>query len=169
MGLPGVSLTSAVLVLVNILAINVSALVLFWLSGFRPSESSAVHLARKQVASHVLILFISILILSTVLGLVTYASFQTAHMEEQVKVEVSKMLKESEYEKMRLAKESINVNYKPADMILGEPARVTLTMYSRVGQKIPPGIANRIDEHLTKVTGREIRIRVWFVEAQQSN
>lgn len=168
-GLPGVALASAVLVLVNMLAINVSALVLFWLSGFRPSESSAVHLARKQVAAHVLILFISILVLSTVLGLVTYASFQTAHMEEQVKVEVSRMLNESEYEKMRLATESINVDYKPADMILGEPARVTLIMYSRVGQKIPPGIAKRIDEHLTQVTGREVRVRVGFVESQQSN
>lgn len=136
-GLPVVAFSSIVLVLVNMLAINVSALILFWVSGFRPYESSAVHLARKQVAGHVFILFSSILILSTVLGLVTYASFQAAHMEEQVNVEVSRMLNESEYEKMRLATESIDVDYKPADMILGEPARITLIMYSRIDQKIP--------------------------------
>jgi uncharacterized membrane protein len=151
------------------LAINVSALILFWLSGFKPFESSAIHLARKQVAAHVFILLTSILILSTVLGLVTYASFQIAHMEGQVNVEVSGILNESEYSKMRLATESIDVDYKPADMILREPARVTLIMYSRVGQQIPAGIAKRIDDHPTDVTGREVRVRVGFVEAQQSN
>jgi len=90
-------------------------------------------------------------------------------MEEQVNIEVSGMLNESEYSKMRLATESIDVDYKPADRILREPARVTLIMYSRVGQQIPAGIAKRIDDHLTEVTGREVRVRVGFVKAQQSN
>ena len=120
------------------------------------------------MAVHVLILLISILILSTVLGLVTYASFQTPLMEEQVNVEVSTMLNESEYAKMRLATESIDVDYKPADMILREPARVILLMYSHAGQKISD-TPMRIDDHLTEVTGRDVGVRVGFVETQKTN
>ncbi|WP_410509783.1 TIGR00341 family protein [Methanosarcina hadiensis] len=167
-GLPAVAIISSVLVLVNVLAINISALVLFWLSGFRPLRPSAVGRARKAVVSNVMVLGVAIAILSTVLGLVTYVSSQTALMEQQAKAEVSVMLNESEYEDMRLVTESVDVSYRPADLILNEPARVTVILYRRAGQELPPGIAQRIDDHLTEFTGREVRVRVGFIEAQQT-
>lgn len=167
-GLPAMALISAVLLLVNVLAINISALVLFWIAGFRPSRSSAVDRARKAVVSNVMVLGIAILILSSVLGLVTYVSAQTALMEQQAKAEVSLMLNESEYKEMRLVTESVDASYKPADLILNEPARVTVILYRSTGQELPPGIAQRIDDHLTEFTGREVRVRVGFIEAQQT-
>ena len=167
-GLPAVAIISAVLMLVNVLAINISALVLFWLAGFRPSRSSAVDHARKAVISHTMVLLVAIAILSSVLGLVTYVSSQTALMEQQAKAEVSVMLNESEYSEMRLVTESVDVEYRPADLILNEPARVTVILYRSAEQELPPGIAQRIDDHLTEFTGREVRVRVGFIEAQQT-
>jgi uncharacterized hydrophobic protein (TIGR00341 family) len=167
-GLPAVAIISAVLVLVNVLAINISALILFWLSGFRPLGSSAVGRARKAVVLNILVLGVAIAILSTVLGLVTYVSSQTALIEQQAKAEVSVMLNESEYEDMRLVTESVDVSYRPADLILNEPARVIVILYRRAGQELPPGIAQRIDDRLTEFTGREVRVRVGFIEAQQT-
>ncbi len=126
--------------LVNVLAINISALILFWLSGFRPLGSSAVGRARKAVVLNILVLGVAIAILSTVLGLVTYVSSQTALIEQQAKAEVSVMLNESEYEDMRLVTESVDVSYRPADLILNEPARVIVILYRRAGQELPPRV-----------------------------
>lgn len=167
-GLPAIALTSAVLLLVNVLAINISALVLFWIAGFRPSRSSAVDRARRAVVSNVMVLGIAILVLSSVLGLVTYVSAQTALMEQQAKAEVSLMLNESEYKEMKLVTESVDASYKPADLILNEPARVTVILYRSTGQELPSGIAQRIDDRLTEFIGREVRVRVGFIEAQQT-
>ena len=78
------------------------------------------------------------------------------------------MLNESEYSEMRLVTESVDVEYRPADLILNEPARVTVILYRSAEQELPPGIARRIDDHLTEFTGREVRVRVGFIEAQQT-
>jgi hypothetical protein len=45
-------------------------------------------------------------------------SFQTALMEEQVNAEVSTMFNEFGYAKTKLVTESIDVDYKPAGIIL---------------------------------------------------
>lgn len=67
---------------------------------------------------------------SIVFGLVTYVSSQTALMEHQAKSEeVSVMPNESEHSEMKLVTESVDVRYKPADLVLNEPARVTIILY----------------------------------------
>ena len=71
-GLPGVALASALLVVINMLAVNVSTLVLFWLSGFRPPEFSAINHARYAVISRSALLLIAITILSVVLIIVSF-------------------------------------------------------------------------------------------------
>lgn len=77
------------------------------------------------------------------------------------------MLNESEYKEMRLVTENVDVKYRPADLILNEPARVTVILYRSAGQTAA-GIAQRIDDHLTEFTGREVRIRAGFIEAQKT-
>ncbi|WP_275425528.1 hypothetical protein [Methanosarcina horonobensis] len=39
---------------------------------------------------------------------------------------------------------------------------------SGIEQKLPQGIAQRIDDYLIEFTGREGRVRVGFIEAQQT-
>lgn len=167
-GLYGVALTAAVLVLVNLLAINISALLLFWLSGFRPAEEKAVGRARTAVISRAAVLAISIAFLSIVLALVTYTSFQSALVEQEVNQELEEMFKEPEYaEAGFILGENIGVNYEPSDFLLGEPVEVTFLVGYQSGQEIPPDIARVADKRLKEATGKEVKITVGFVMAQQ--
>ncbi|MCQ1535704.1 TIGR00341 family protein [Methanosarcina sp. KYL-1] len=167
-GLYDVSIEAAVLVLVNLLAINVSALLLFWISGFRPAEKKAVGRARAAVISRAAVLAISIAFLSIVLALVTYTSFQAALVEQEVNQELEEMFKEPEYAEAEfILGESIEVNYGPSDFLLGEPVEVTFLLGYQAGQEIPPDIARAADERLKEATGKEVKITVGFIVAQQ--
>ncbi len=167
-GLYDVAVEAAVLVLVNLLAINISALILFWISGFRPAEKKAVGRARAAVISRAAVLAISIAFLSIVLALVTYTSFQAALVEQEVNQELEEMFKEPEYAEAEfILGESIEVNYGPSDFLLGEPVEVTFLLGYQTGQEIPPDIGRVADDRLKEATGKEVKITVGFIVAQQ--
>jgi uncharacterized hydrophobic protein (TIGR00341 family) len=167
-GLYEVAVEAAVLVLVNLLAINVSALLMFWISGFRPAEKKAVSRARAAVISRAAVLAISIAFLSIVLALVTYTSFQAALVEQEVNQELEEMFKEPEYAEAEfILGESIEVNYGPSDFLLGEPVEVTFLLGYQAGQEIPPDIGRVADDRLKEATGKEVKITVGFIVAQQ--
>ncbi len=167
-GLYDVAVEAAVLVLVNLLAINISALILFWISGFRPAEKKAVGRARAAVISRAAVLAISIAFLSIVLALVTYTSFQAALVEQEVNQELEEMFKEPEYAEAEfILGESIEVNYGPSDFLLGEPVEVTFLLGYQAGQEIPPDIGRVADDRLKEATGKEVKITVGFIVAQQ--
>jgi uncharacterized hydrophobic protein (TIGR00341 family) len=81
-GEPATVLGSAVLVLVNVLAINLVALVVLWRYGYRPRlwfrEDDARAATRKRVA----VLAAALLVLTGLLGAFTYSSYRTAGFEE---------------------------------------------------------------------------------------
>lgn len=120
------AIEAAVLVLVNLLAINVSALLLFWFSGFRPAEKKAVGRALVAVVSRAVVLANAIAFLSIVLALVTYISFQAVLIEQKVNKELEEMFREPAYAEAEFILGDIDVNYGPSDFLLGEPVEVTL-------------------------------------------
>ncbi len=69
---PEVAIPATVLVLVNLLAINVSALIMLWISGFRPSDVREFGHTRSSVVSRVIFLVI-------ILGL-TFYIVRTRHI-----------------------------------------------------------------------------------------
>ncbi|MCQ1535703.1 TIGR00341 family protein [Methanosarcina sp. KYL-1] len=167
-GLYGVALTAAVLVLVNLLAINVSALILFWISGFRPPGEEAVGRARAAVISRTAVLAILIAFLSVVLALVTYTSFQAALVEQQVDQELWDMFEEPRYVEAGIGRgKDVRVDYTPSDFLLGEPVRVTFIVGYQAGEEIPPDIAEVAGERLKKATGKDVEVTAGFVVAQQ--
>jgi uncharacterized hydrophobic protein (TIGR00341 family) len=167
-GLPGVAFTAAVLVLVNLLAINVSALVLFWISGYRPMEAAALGRARSAVMVRSIVLVVAIAILSIVLGLVTYSTYQTTLFEEEVKQEIEIMYEESGYAEQGAILLGTTVDYKPADLLLDNPPEVSILIGYQAGQTIPPDIASNVDERLKESTGRDLVVTVGFIESQQA-
>jgi uncharacterized membrane protein len=167
-GLPGVALTASVLVLVNLLAINVSALALFWISGFRPMEETAVGRARKAVIGRAVILLIAIAILSIVLALVTYSTYETSLVQEQIQQEVQNMYDESGWAEEGVILVSTNVEYEPADLLLGDPPTASVLIGYQAGQTIPPDIAQRVDDRLKDTIGMDVVVRVGFIESQQA-
>jgi uncharacterized hydrophobic protein (TIGR00341 family) len=165
-GLPSVAIAAAVLVLVNLLAVNVSALIMLWISGFRPAETEAIGRARSSVVAHSIFLAFSIALLSIALGLVTYASFETTLVQQEINREMAAMFQEPEYTEMGLTLERVSVDYRPIALLLKEPAKVSVVVGRRAGQEVPDNIARNADIRLTEITGKSIDIRVGFVEAQ---
>ncbi|KKG10820.1 TIGR00341 family protein [Methanosarcina sp. 2.H.A.1B.4] len=168
-GFYGVAITAAVLVLVNLLTINVSALILFWLSGFRPAEEKAVGSARSAVISRAAVLVILIALLSVVLALVTYTSFQASLVKQQVDQELWDMFEEPEYVEAGIGRsEVINVKYTPSDLLLDEPVKVGFLVGYQAGGEIPPDIATVASERLKEATGKDVEVTIGFVVAQQT-
>lgn len=166
-GLPGVAIAAAVLVLINLLAVNVSALIMFWISGFRPGEKDVVNRARSSVILHAFFLTFAIVLLSVALGLVTYSSFHATLVDKEVKAELTAMFKEPEYAGSNLTLEGVSVDYKPADLMLKEPVNVSVLVGHKIGQAVPPDIALKTNTRLREATGKKIQIRVGFVEVQK--
>ncbi len=167
-GLPLVAIAAAILVLVNLVAVNISALLMLWISGFRPAEEEATGDVRPFVISHTIFLVFAIALLSIALGLVTYSSFQTSIVGQEINAEMVEMFKEPEYSEMGLTLEKVSVNYKPSDLMLKEPAKVSIIIGCRADQKVPQDIASKAYTLLKEVTGKDVRVRIGFVDAQKS-
>jgi uncharacterized hydrophobic protein (TIGR00341 family) len=166
-GLPGVAVAAAVLVIVNLLAINVSALVLFYLSGFKPLDAGQFEGVRASVFSRVVVLAVAIAVLSLALGGVTYTTFQAESFEQQVQAELQRQFDEADIERVELV--SVTVDYRSIDVLLGNEPQVDVLVAIQRDLSAPPDLAQRWDDHLTEEFGRELTVRVGFIEAQVSD
>ena len=165
-GLPSVVVAAGVLVLVNLLAINLSALILLWLAGYRPERGEFTAQARRAVGVRIVTIVLAIALLSVVLGVVTWASFVVGTVETATDAEVEAMFESGAFE--RLEFESTTVDYDVDNVLLGEPAAVTVVVEYDPSTRVPPDVARRIDDRLTGETGREIAVEVAFIRGQQS-
>ncbi|WP_440991793.1 TIGR00341 family protein [Haloarchaeobius baliensis] len=166
-GLPGVAIAGSVLVVVNLLAINVSALVLFWLAGFKPLEAGQFEGVRAAVFSRIVVLAIGIAVLSIALGLVTWTTFQTQSFEQQTRTEFQEGFEEADIEGVELV--SVTVDYEPVDVLLGNQPQVNVLVAIPRDLEAPPDLAQRWDDQLTEELGRDVVVRVGFIEAQVSD
>jgi uncharacterized hydrophobic protein (TIGR00341 family) len=81
-GAPGAVLGSAVLVLVNVLAINLVALIVLWRMGYRPKLWFREEEARASTIKRIAALAVVLLLLTGLLGAFTYSSYRTADFDE---------------------------------------------------------------------------------------
>ncbi|WP_410767352.1 TIGR00341 family protein [Haloferax sp. DFSO60] len=165
-GLPGVAIAAAILVLVNLLAINISALGLFYWSGFKPLEAGQYEGVRSNVITRIATIAIAIAILSIVLGAVTWTTFQTESFEQQTQAELQQQFDEANIEGVELVE--VTVDYEPVDIVLGNEPEVNVLIGIPRDLEAPPDLAQRFDDRLTQKFGRDVYVRVGFVEAQLS-
>jgi uncharacterized hydrophobic protein (TIGR00341 family) len=165
-GLWGVALAAAVLVLVNLLAINLSALLLFWIAGFKPLEAGKFEGVRASVFSRVVVIAIGIAVLSIALGAVTWTTFQTQSLEREAQIDMEQRFAEADIEGVELV--SVTVDYEPADMLVGDQPQVNVLVGIPRDLEAPPDLAQRWDDELTESLGRDVVVRVGFLEAQVS-
>ena len=165
-GLPGVAIAAAVLVVVNLLAINLSALILFWLAGFKPLDAGKFEGVRASVASRIVVIAVGIAVLSVVLGAVTWTTFQAQSFEQRTQAELEGRFDEAAVEGVELV--SVTVDYEPDDILLGNEPVVNVLVGVPRDQSIPPDLAQRWDDALSAEFGRDVVVRVGFVEAQVS-
>jgi uncharacterized hydrophobic protein (TIGR00341 family) len=169
-GLPGVAIAAVTLVVVNLLAINLTAMLLFWAAGYRPEEAGhgtgAARSARRAVIGRTAFLVVAIGVLSVVLGLVTLTTFQAAAYEADVNQAARDFVVNPPEGEQQFSFERVEVDYRPADVLLGTTPRVDVFVGVRFGEAIPTDYADRMDAHLTGATGREVITRVGVVEGQ---
>jgi uncharacterized hydrophobic protein (TIGR00341 family) len=165
-GYPGVAVSAGVLVLVNLLAINLSALVLFYLSGFRPLDADRFEGLRRSVLSRVAVIVVGIAVLSVVLAGVTLATFQTESYAVRAQDTLQQDFAEADIEGVELVE--VTVDYEPVDILLGDEPEVDVLVGIPRDLQAPPDLAQRFDDQLTEQLGRDVVVRVGFVEAQVS-
>jgi len=166
-GLPGVAIAGAVLVVVNLLAINVSALTLFWVAGFKPLDAGAFEGVRASIVSRIVVISVAIALLSIVLGAVTWTTFQTQAFEQQTQSELQQQFDEADIEGVELV--SVTVDYEPIDLLLGNEPRVNVLVGVPRDQEVPPDLAQRWDDQLSAEFDRDVVVRVGFIETQVSD
>ncbi|WP_227133100.1 TIGR00341 family protein [Halorubellus salinus] len=166
-GLPGVAIAGAVLVVVNLLAINVSALTLFWVAGFKPLDAGAFEGVRASILSRIVVIVVAIALLSIVLGAVTWTTFQTQAFEQQTRTELQQQFDEADIEGVELV--TVTVDYEPIDLLLGNEPRVNVLIGVPRDQEVPPDLAQRWDDQLTAEFNRDVVVRVGFLETQVSD
>ncbi len=158
---PMVSLGAGVLVLVNLLSINLAALVVLRYSGYRPTRWFQLDEARGATIRRVGILLVAILALSSFLGGVTYDSFQAATTEERIREAADSAL--ADRPEARLL--SLEVQ-RSNDIVFRNPDTVVVTVGVENGDA--PALADAIDDSVERVTGREIRTEVRYVRVDSA-
>jgi uncharacterized hydrophobic protein (TIGR00341 family) len=164
-GQPMVSLGAGVLVLVNVLSINLSALVVLWYKGYRPQRWFQHENARRALLQRGTALLVSILVLSAFLGGVTLDTYQRASAEETIDDEATAVIGEFETTQ-DLELLDIEAEYQSA-LPFQSPERVVV----RVG--IPPGesvsgLAVVLRDRLNDEFDASIDVRVQYVQTERS-
>lgn len=163
-GQPLVSLGASVLVLVNVLSINLAALVVLWYKGYRPEHWFRRDAAKQAIVKRVGVLVVAILVLSAFLGGVTYDSFQRSTTDDTLRQDALDSLEASDTE-FELELIALEVEY-PRAVPFQDPDRVVV----RVG--IPPGesvsgLAARMDQRMEQSLGTNVEVRVEYVQTER--
>jgi uncharacterized membrane protein len=155
------------LVVVNLLAINVSALTLFWVAGFKPLDTGAFEGVRASVVSRIVVTAVAIALLSIVPGAVTWTTFQTHAFEQQTRTELQQQFDEADIEGVELV--TVTAEYEPIDLLLGNEPLVNVLVSVPREQAVPPDLDHRWDDQLTAEFDRDVVVRVGFIETHVSD
>ncbi|MFC7155671.1 TIGR00341 family protein [Halomarina halobia] len=164
-GIPGVALSSSVLVLVNVLSINLAALVVLWYSGYRPEQFFRREEARSATAKRVAALLFAIAVLSVFLGGVTYDSYQTAKTKEAINAQVDAAVAETDSPVVLL---ETSIETDRGGLFLDEPTEVVVTVGAPPGER-PDDLAERIDRRIRRQTGTDLAVEVRYVEVTRAS
>lgn len=154
------ALGSGILVAINILSINVAALTVLWMQGYRPERWYEKSSARRSTQLRVGALIIGILALSVFLAGVSFAGYQAAVHEETVDQETQDLV--DEYEQLTLLDTQITTDQHP---LRGEVDTVVVTVGEPEDFESPP-LAEELGEQLDTELSEDIDVEVRFIESQ---
>ncbi|TKX57041.1 TIGR00341 family protein [Halorubrum sp. SS7] len=161
--IPRLVLGAGIIVAVNVLSINLSALVVLWYEGYRPQRWFREDDARAAFLKRAAVLAAAIALLSVFLGGVTYDSYVASTTEADIRAAASDELTaiDSEFELLELTVE------RSGTVPPLETDRVVIT----VG--VPPGsaaagTAPALDDRIESVLGREVGVEVRTVTVERA-
>jgi uncharacterized hydrophobic protein (TIGR00341 family) len=164
-GQPLVSLGAAVLLLVNVLSINLAALVVLWYKGYRPRHWFRQGEARKETLRRIGTLAVAILVLSAFLGGVTLDSFQRATTDEAIQDDAEAAIAEFDTPH-DLELVAIEVGY-PRALPFQQPDRVVVTVGVPPGESVS-GLASAIRERIRSTVDGDVPTEVRYVNTEHA-
>ncbi|MDL0119243.1 TIGR00341 family protein [Halobacterium salinarum] len=160
-GVPTLAVGSAVLVAVNVLSINLAALVGLWYSGYRPQRFFAVGDAHAALVKRGVTLAVAIAVLSAFLGGVTLASVEAADTEQAVDRAIDDVTAQAAHTSV------VDVQFQyDRGLVSRQPHTVIVTLGIPPGQQYP-ALAQSLAKRIETDTGRELAVEVRYVETQR--
>ena len=166
-GDPWTTLGSSVLLLVNVLSINLAALLVLWYTGYRPRHWFRQDEARSATIKRVAVLAVAIVVLSAFLGGVTYDSYQRATTEEQIREDVGDVVASTN------ASVPFGVTLLDTDVqhtntaIFRQADSVVVTVGVAPGESVSR-VAEHINREMNESIERDIEVQVRYLSAEQS-
>ncbi|PSP80068.1 TIGR00341 family protein [Halobacteriales archaeon QS_1_68_20] len=162
-GLPVVAVDSGMLVVVNLLAINLAGLGVFWYLGYRPPTWLGVEQTRKTLLKRSAVLLLAILVVSAPLMVNTGAKIQGSQLETRVEDEVRATLDQPQYDEITVR--SVQVVKDRSD-VTHSPDRVVVVLGIPPGEHYP-GLSDLVAEAITERTDRDVGVRVRYIHVAE--
>jgi len=164
-GVPTLAVGSAILVAVNVLSINLAALVVLWYSGYRPQQFFAVGDARAALVKRAATLAVAIAVLSAFLGGVTYASFEASETEQAVDRAIEDVTAQAEYARVSV----VDVEYQyERGLVARQPQSVVVTLGVPPGETYPD-LLRHLADRVEARTGQDLAVEVRYVQTQRAD
>ena len=162
--LPGSALGAAVLTLVNLLSINLSALAVMWYSGYRPDRFFRHDEARSATLKRLVVLVVAIAVLSVFLVGITYNSYTAANDEQAIRDAVDGVINNSS----GVTHLDTNISTRTSDVLFTQPTHVVVTVGAPPGDK-PPDLARRVDAAVDEAADRDVEVQIRYVEIETAD
>jgi len=154
-----------VLVLVNVLSINLSALAVLSYQGYRPESWLRVEAARTATLKRIAVLAAAILVLSVFLAATTYSSYQAATFENTAESTVTDALASPPYEALQFL--GMQVTYSET-VPFKQPSRVVIRVGLPPTVDRPPDLPTAMQSAIRDATGRTVEVEIQYVEVQST-
>ena len=164
-GAPLVTLGSGVLVLVNVLSINIAALVVLWYSGYRPEHWFRTDDARSATLKRVAALAAAIVVLSVFLGGVTYDSYTTATTAEDIRADAAGVVAAADAD-VGYDLELLDVRVEYSNTVLFRQPRAVVVTVGVPPDETLSGLAARMDARVDAAAGRDVHTQVRYVPTE---
>ncbi|POG55404.1 TIGR00341 family protein [Haloferax marisrubri] len=151
------------LLLVNVLAVNLVALSLLWLSGYRPVSEARTDSARKRTLQLLGIISFALIALGSILAFVSLLSVADAEFRTELNAEIADVLSRNEYRNVRLVE--VHIDVSPVQgLLFSEEPEVTILVDSPGG--VPPnGLAEDVRTVIRDEQGFDVIVVVEAVDA----
>ena len=163
-GDPMLAVGSVVLVSVNVLSINLAALVVLWYGGYRPEQFFRRDRAKTATLKRVAVLVVAIGLLSLFLGGVTYDSYQASVTEQEIRDGVATELEAPAYSGYEPIE--IDVRTDTDYLLFQQPTSVVVTVGTPPDAP-RPGLASAIEARLAADHGLSVDVEVRYLEIER--
>jgi uncharacterized hydrophobic protein (TIGR00341 family) len=161
-GKPLAAVGATVLVLVNLLSINLAALVVLWWAGYRPKHWFREDRARRATLKRIATLVVAILVLSAFLGGVTYDTMQRSQVEDALREDAREVV--TAHDGVTLDLLDVELEYTNR-AVFRDVTGMTVTVGVPPGESVS-GLAERLSTRVTATTDREIDVQVRYVTTE---